>query len=356
MVSHRACRRTLATVLVVGAVAFAARNGPTVVPAVRELRTAARAPVLAGIVLTGIAIMNRAASNRAAHLGVGLDVPRWSMLRPTTAGFAADRIFRSGGVSGVTLLVRHGARRGYPRGSVLAACLLERAASVAALGLVMVASTLAVLLSGQLTTWWLAAATGFAVYTVAGGAIVIVLSRRRALATRIWTELARRAPRLAAALGRDPLGELTSALGASSGNRPDLARVVAHAVAAKALGAAMLFAAALAVHVPIGPTVALAAYATALLASMASITPGGLGAVEASTTALLVAAGAGVDRAAVAVALFRIFDLWIPVLAGALAAWETPWNSKAEHREPSAGLQSTPPMAVTAQQPELVVP
>lgn len=51
-----------------------------------------------------------------------------------------------------------------------------------------------------------------------------------------------------------------------------------------------------------------------------SLVPAGVGAVEASTSALLVAAGTSLGGTAVAVGRFRVFDVWIPVLVGALAA------------------------------------
>ena len=61
-------------------------------------------------------------------------------------------------------------------------------------------------------------------------------------------------------------------------------------------------------------------YATALAASMVTIVPGGVGTVEASTAALLITAGASAGSAAVAVALFRLFDLWLPLVTGAVLA------------------------------------
>jgi uncharacterized membrane protein YbhN (UPF0104 family) len=51
-----------------------------------------------------------------------------------------------------------------------------------------------------------------------------------------------------------------------------------------------------------------------------TIVPGGFGTVEASTAALLIGAGATAGAAAAAVALFRLFDLWVPVITGAVVA------------------------------------
>ncbi len=88
----------------------------------------------------------------------------------------------------------------------------------------------------------------------------------------------------------------------------------------KLLGALALAAAVTAVGVPVNAGGALVIYTTALAASMLTIIPGGVGTVEASTAALLIGAGATAGAAALAVALFRLFDLWVPVLTGAAAA------------------------------------
>ena len=106
-----------------------------------------------------------------------------------------------------------------------------------------------------------------------------------------------------------------------------------HAVASKLLGALALAAAIMAVGLPITAAGALVIYATALAASLLTIIPGGIGTVEASTTALLIGAGATAGAAALAVALFRLFDLWLPVLTGAAVARR---DARRERRAPEA--------------------
>jgi len=67
------------------------------------------------------------------------------------------------------------------------------------------------------------------------------------------------------------------------------------------------------------------------------VVPGGIGTVEASTAALLIGAGATAGAAAVAVALFRLFDLWLPVITGAAVARR---DARCERRL-SAGERAT---------------
>ena len=86
---------------------------------------------------------------------------------------------------------------------------------------------------------------------------------------------------------------------------------------------------------PITAAGALVIYATALAASLLTIVPGGIGTVEASTTALLIGAGATAGAAALAVALFRLFDLWLPVLTGAAVARR---DARRERRSSEVGV------------------
>jgi uncharacterized membrane protein YbhN (UPF0104 family) len=112
---------------------------------------------------------------------------------------------------------------------------------------------------------------------------------------------------------------------------------LAHAALSKALGAAMLYCAANAVGAPLTATGAIVIYAAALATSMASLTPAGLGVVEASTGALLVSSGSSVSTAAIAVALYRLFDLWIPVTVG-LALSRPSWLSRGARARVSGGV------------------
>jgi uncharacterized membrane protein YbhN (UPF0104 family) len=115
-----------------------------------------------------------------------------------------------------------------------------------------------------------------------------------------------------------------------------------HAVLSKVLGALALTAAIAAVGLPVSAAGALIIYATALAASLLTIVPGGIGTVEASTTALLIGAGATAGGAALAVALFRLFDLWLPVLTGAAVA-------RRDARRERRGGDAEPPMSYTVE-------
>jgi uncharacterized membrane protein YbhN (UPF0104 family) len=276
------------------------------------------------------AIANRGGLSRAAHRATGLVAPRMSMVRPAAVGFNADKVIRAGGLGGIAVFVRHGTSRSYPRGFVVGACALAAAASLAALGMLLSITLALLAVQGRLTGWWLAAGGGFVIYVSVVVVLVAMGARRRDLVDRVWSALARRTSRgLDATEGQSgPVDDVFSAFRAARHSRRWAGRTLGHAALSKALGAAMLYCAANAVGAPLTATGAIVIYAAALGASMASLTPAGLGVVEASTGALLVSAGSSVGTAAMAVALYRLFDLWIPVMVGLVLSRPT-WLSRA---------------------------
>jgi putative heme transporter len=78
------------------------------------------------------------------------------------------------------------------------------------------------------------------------------------------------------------------------------------------------------------PSLVLLAYAGASVLSMIPLTPGGLGFVEAGLTGLLALAGINAGEAALATLAYRLVSYWLPLPAGAVAAF------LARRREPPA--------------------
>lgn len=101
----------------------------------------------------------------------------------------------------------------------------------------------------------------------------------------------------------------------------------------------MLMAATHAAGAPISVASAIVIYATALAASLVSIIPAGVGVVEASTGAMLIGIGIPLPVAALSVALFRIFDLWLPVVAGAFIG-------RKDFESETEGISTRPPTDV----------
>lgn len=288
---------------------------------------------LAGVAVSAAAIVNRGALHRAGHRAVGLDTPNREMTRTAAVGFAAQQVVRSAGIVGVAVFVRHGRRRGHAPGQVVAACVLAGLAAIGAAGLVLAATVGVLALTGELDGWWIVAAVCFGGYVGLVGVTTAVLVRSRRLAESAWCRLQRVRTAVGAGIRRlrgidrlvvDSVRPLPAGLydGLDAARRHPRAvrRLLVHAVLAKLLGIGALTIAAAAVGSPVGAVTALVVYATALAASAVTILPGGVGAVEGSTVALLVAAGASLPSATLAVALFRVFDLWLPLAVGAVAA------------------------------------
>jgi uncharacterized membrane protein YbhN (UPF0104 family) len=310
-----------------------------------------------GLAVSSAAIVNRGMINRAAHAAVGLDVGVGEMTRTSAVAFAAQKFMKSAGAVGLAVFVRHGRRRDRAAGTVATACVLTAVGAFVGLGVVLAVTIGVLATTGRLTGWWLAAAAGFGVWSILVGVVGAALLRGRRTAAWVWTRIQRVRRwrgRLAPGAIDPPMPTAVfEALDRSRRHRGALRRLVAHCVLGKCLGAAMLFVALVAAGVTTGPTEILVVYATALAASLLSILPGGIGTVEGSTMALLVAGGADPAAAVLAIGLFRAFDLWLPLLVGAALA-------RTEAREPAAidalthfgSADVSPPSLVSA----LVVP
>lgn len=300
-------------------------------------------PAAIGVGLSIVAMANRGELNRAAHQAAGLVVEPVAMTKTAAVSFAANKIVKSGGASGLAILVRHGKRRGLPSGTVAAACVLAAASSFAALGVLLTSTVIILAATGQLTGWWLAAAGGFGLYSVGvlTAGYAAVRSRPRALRSWCWVQrsyarIRRRPPNQTDASVVD---ELYDALALARCRPHWTGRMVGHAIASKALGALMLMAATHAAGAPISVASAIVIYATALAASLVSIIPAGVGVVEASTGAMLIGIGIPLPVAALSVALFRIFDLWLPVVAGAFIG-------RKDFESETEGISTRPPTDV----------
>jgi uncharacterized protein (TIRG00374 family) len=83
------------------------------------------------------------------------------------------------------------------------------------------------------------------------------------------------------------------------------------------------------------PSLVLLAYTAAQVLTMIPLTPGGLGFVEAGLTGLLALAGVGAGDAAVATLAYRLVSYWLPLPAGAVAAFT---HRLARSRPPTARI------------------
>lgn len=293
------------------------------------LTTSSPLPFLVAVGLGVLGVVNRGGQFRSAHLMTGLETDLRSMLRISAAGYALNKVVKTGGLGGIALVVRHGRRRGQPTGSLVAACVVNSLANQVAM-LVLAGVALAALAAGgSILGSWTMIAAGVALLVIVGLAALVTVGLRSrdvverwypvpfALADRAagWFGLSGPAApdpghvdrfyRAVTAIRRDPRSSLP---------------VLAHAIAAKLFGVAVLVATLWAVGADIGPGPALIVYVLALVAAATTILPGGLGAVEATMTLTLTSYGVPTPAALAGTITFRLLDLWVPVIVGLLAA------------------------------------
>ncbi|MEM9566644.1 MAG: lysylphosphatidylglycerol synthase transmembrane domain-containing protein, partial [Actinomycetota bacterium] len=293
------------------------------------LRGSAPAPLLVAAVLSLVGVVNRAGQFRAAHHLAAVETDYRSMARISAASYALNKVVKTGGVGGVALVVRHGRRRGLSTGGVLAACVINSLSSQLAMGAMIVVALVSVLATSAAVGSWTAAGAAVVGFVLLGlptaGAVCL---RSRAAIERSYVRLIAGVNRLAARVGltgtaEPDLGHLDRfyATIETVRERPVASvPVLVHAVAGKLVGAAVLAASLAAVGADVDPATALLIYVLALLAAASTVLPGGLGAVEATMTLLLAGYGVPPSVALAGTLLFRLLDLWFPVVVGLVVA------------------------------------
>jgi putative heme transporter len=309
----------LVAVVVVAATLFFVADGETVRRVVGGVGSTNGTALAVGLLCSIAAMVNRGMLNRAAHHAIGLEATVPAMTRTASVAFAAQKVCKVA-AAGLLVFLRHGRRRGHEPAAVAAACTLTSIAASTAMGVLLAVALAAMATTGTLSGWWIAAALGFAIYgcAVVVGALLLRGWIRRDGAAQALERFGRRVP-FVQRMGPSPdafATEFVDHLSASRERGAAIGRLLLHAVASKALGAMMLMAAVAATGAPLSTPRAVTIYAGALAASMVSIVPSGLGVVEGSVAATLIAFDVAPASAALAVALFRFLDLWVPVLTG----------------------------------------
>jgi uncharacterized membrane protein YbhN (UPF0104 family) len=344
--------RTAAFVVVGGALMwFAASNVSSLRAAGDGIATLALVPAVLGLALSGTAICNRGQLNVVAHRAVGLTPSAGEMTRTAAMGFAATKVVKSAGLSGLAVFVRDGRRRGHPAASVTAACGLAAAASFAALGVLMAATVAVLAVTAKLSSWWLVAGCGYAAGAVAIGITGVAVVRRPGALVWISDRLPRRRRRSRSSQesSADAVIASVHAVGAAMRDGRSRRRLLVHAVGSKVLGVVMLQTAVAAVGIGVGVPAIVVIYTTALAAACASLIPGGVGVVEASMSTMLIARGVRPGAALTAVALFRIFDMWIPLSVGLVCA-----RRQLRRDDPEVAAEAEP-IALDADDPAVLV-
>lgn len=234
---------------------------------------------------------------------------------------------KSAGMAGIAALRAEARRAGLPERSVTAGYVLAGTLTEMAFAATVLASFVVLAADGRLTAPEVGGVAVFALY--AGSRLMVLLAatrdrdRLRALFRmpgRVVALVRRRSPSPTLARTDAIADELFDAfLGVRSRPRV-LVPAVIHALATEAIAVAILWACVRAVGAAVGPLQLMVAYSVAGLFGIIGFLPGGLGFVEVSLSAVLVGFGTAGATATAAVLLFRVFELWIPVVVGGALA------------------------------------
>jgi uncharacterized protein (TIRG00374 family) len=315
-------------VLVLGAV-FVLANRSEVPRALRAIHDADPIALGGVAVLTLALFSNYGVLYAATYRAMGLALPFWVAVRLATAAYFLNLVSKSGGLGGLVVFLRDARFRGQPRGHVISAYMLAALLGHVAFGLMLAVTLVIVWVDGHITIPEMAASAAYGLYFLVYVSLIVTAARSRstlrflyALPTRLkrWVlkRLSHDSPDIT--LDHEAADELYDAVHVVL-RSPRRALVPGvHALLVELIGVAMIWLVLRAFGVDGGPVVPFVAYTFSVLFASVGILPAGVGLAEVSLGAILVSFGVDGATAVVAVMSYRLFEVWLPFLAGAWLA------------------------------------
>jgi uncharacterized protein (TIRG00374 family) len=240
----------------------------------------------------------------------GISKPLWSYMSLGLAKLFMDQVIPSGGVSGTLLVVRALDRRGIPRGTSMAAIVVDLVSYYAAYVAALVIAFWIVWAHGGLTLFIILPAAIFVPVAAGIPVVLILVSRGRKLPPWI-----RRLPIIGS--GLRAFAEASPRL---AHNKLLLALGISLQAAIFLLDAGTLWIMLHALGLSVYPAQVFASFMLSTLARTLGPVPGGLGIFEAASVATLKAIGVPIAAALAATLLYRGFSYWLPMAPGILFA------------------------------------
>ena len=269
------------------------------------------------------AFANLGAMHASGQRAVGLTSTTRQLVLTALAANSLNLVVKSGGMAGLASFIAEGRRRDLPRGSIIAAYVLVVTLLEIAFAMLLIVVLGIVVADGRITTPESVAGVLFACCLAIRVAILVVAWRSRAMLramfawpAKAWARLMRRP---APEPSYESADELFDALQLDRAAPARALPTTAHALIVDLVGVIELWAVCHAIGTGTGLAVAFIGYVVSVLFTIMSVLPGGLGFVELSLGAVLVSFGATAVTAAAVVVLYRLFELWLPLLAGGLA-------------------------------------
>jgi putative heme transporter len=268
-------------------------------------------------------IVNDTALHRATLRATGVRLPVGNVAVGAAVAHFLNLTTKSAGMAGMAALRAEARRAGLPERSVTAGYVLAGMLTEMGFSVALIASFAVLTADGHLTIAELLGAIAFAFY--AGSRIMMLVhatrnrERLRALfrlPARVIARIRRRRGPSDSSGSDAAADELFDSMQAVRGDPSVLAPAILHALLTEAIAVAILWTSVHAVGASLGPLQSLVAYSVAGLFGIIGFLPGGLGFVEVSLSAVLVSFGIAGATATAGVLLFRVFELWLPVLIG----------------------------------------
>jgi uncharacterized protein (TIRG00374 family) len=240
------------------------------------------------------------------------------------AGNFLNMVTKSGGFAGLAPFVGEAKRRGQPSGPAGTAYVLALMIGDVGLALLIPFALIAASGDGQLRFVHILAALVFGAYIALRAAVLIVggrdRERARRLATwpgRTWAKLRRRAYD-DSDIDHSTVDDIVDAVQVVRGRLGATLPGLVCAVVMQLFGVGMLLCVLQALGVHKSLTVPFVGFVISMLFQIVGIFPGGLGFVEVSLGAVLIAYGINGATASTAVVLYRLLQLWFPIAIGAI--------------------------------------
>jgi uncharacterized protein (TIRG00374 family) len=335
--------RILGAVLVLFAGWFVVSHADDFLPALGKVISLGPAALPIGLAIVAIGVVVRGVQARASFQLVELDAPLAPMVKLSATSYATNKVVKSAGAAGLVPYLAHADRTAASRARVTAAYLSAKVAETVSLCLLVLMALVAGAATGSLHGPALYGAIGSGAYALVVGALLVLVAcrrsvvvtlavRARAFATRVRTRFNRPHREADGCAGH----ELACAMERMRADWRSASALLGTAVLGKLLGCAALALVLTGLGIHLGAATLLLVYTLTIMVALVGPLPGGIGVADASLGALLVANGVPAPAAAGAVIAFRLLDLWIPLLVGAVAGAHTFRRDKVEARAAAA--------------------
>jgi uncharacterized protein (TIRG00374 family) len=341
--------RAFAVLLAAGAAWFVVVHADGFLPALVMVAGLGPAALPIGLALVGVGVLNRGFQARAAYRLVDVPAPFGPMVRLSATSYATNKVIKSAGAAGLVPYLTHADRSGHSRARVVAAYMSTKVAETMSLCVLIGVAVAAGAATGGLHGTALFGAIASAAYAIVVGTTMIVIAGKRSFVEAIAGGARRITARVRTRFGRThPLpgacagDELACAMERLRAEPRAAVPLLGTAFAGKILGCAALILVLAGLGIHLALTTTLLVYTLTLMVALVGPLPGGIGIADASLGALLVANGVPAPSAAAAVIAFRVLDLWLPLLVGALAGT----HQLHRNRSASADTAAAPPARV----------